>query len=291
MTPLISVKIPTYNCAEYLIQTIKSVLNQKEFDSDLLDIEVIDDCSTKDNPEEVVTRYGQGKVTFFRQSQNVGAVKNFNTCINRTSCEYLHILHGDDYLEDNFYKEIYNLIISRDANLYSTRCYIVNETSKILDNSSIINSTDLSNFIYQTPIQFANVIFKTKSAKTNGGFDESLIHLNDRDMWLRLSLESQWVHSNKILANYRFFEGNDSSKLIKTGQNIIDYHRFYNKHSDILNLSTMQIQNILFNIYLKQSLNLNSSDLKSNRLVMKSVLGISYYYFRLRSKLKSLFKK
>ena len=291
MKPLISVKIPTYNCAEYLIQTIKSILNQKDFDLELLEIEVIDDCSTLDNPEDIVNKYGQGKVGFYRQPQNVGAVKNFNTCINRTSCEYLHILHGDDYLEDNFYSEIHKLISSQDANLYSTRCYIVNETSKILDNSSIINSTDLGNFIYQTPIQFANVIFKTKSAKTNGGFDESLIHLNDRDMWLRLSLESQWVHSNKILANYRVFEGNDSSKLIKTGQNLIDYHRFYIKHADILNLSTSQIQNILFNIFLKQSLNLNSSDLKSNRLVMKSILGISYYYFRLRGKLKSLLKK
>ena len=43
MNPLISVKIPTFNCAEYLIQTIISVLNQKDFDLDLLEIEVVDD--------------------------------------------------------------------------------------------------------------------------------------------------------------------------------------------------------------------------------------------------------
>jgi len=291
MEPLISVKIPTYNCATYLIQTIESVLNQKDFDLDLLDIEVIDDSSTLDNPEEVVNKYGLGRVKFHRQPQNVGAVKNFNTCIERSKYKYLHILHGDDYVESNFYSEIYKMIVSQDAELFSTRSYMVNESSSIVADSNIILNTNLDNFKYHTPIQFASVIFSTSLAKSNGGFDESLIHLNDRDMWLRLTSVSKWVHSNKILANYRVFKGNDSSKLIKTGKNLLDYHRFYDKHADNLNLSTAQIHTILFNMYINQSLTLSNSDLTSNRLIIKSILGRSHIKFLIRSKLKSLIKK
>lgn len=291
MEPIISVKIPTYNCANYLIQTIASVLNQKDFDLDLLDIEVIDDYSTLDDPESVVKQYGKNRVKFYQNSKNIGAVNTFNTCIERSNCKFIHILHGDDYIESNFYSEIYKMIVSQDAELFSTRCYMVNESSSIVADSNIILNTNLDNFKYHTPIQFASVIFSTSLAKSNGGFDDSLIHLNDRDMWLRLTSVSKWVHSNKILANYRVFEGNDSSKLIKTGKNLLDYHRFYDKHADNLNLSTAQIHTILFNMYINQSLILSNSDLNSNRLIIKSILGRSYINFLIRSQLKSLIKK
>jgi len=70
-----------------------------------MQIEVVDDCSDKDEPEEVVDEIGQGRVLFYKKSINGGAIHNFNTCIER-SCGYLvHILHGDDSVETGFYKQ------------------------------------------------------------------------------------------------------------------------------------------------------------------------------------------
>ena len=54
-----SVIIPTYNCAEFLKQTLQSVLAQDPGKA-LMKIIVVDDHSTKDDPEAVVKEFGQG---------------------------------------------------------------------------------------------------------------------------------------------------------------------------------------------------------------------------------------
>ena len=57
--PLWSVMIPTYNCARYLRETLASVLAQDP-GPEVMQIKVIDDCSTLDDPEAVVTETWTG---------------------------------------------------------------------------------------------------------------------------------------------------------------------------------------------------------------------------------------
>ena len=81
--PRWSVMIPTYHCADYLAHTLRSVLRQDP-GPDAMQIEVVDDRSERDDPERVVRDVGGGRVSFFRQPQNVGHVRNFNTCLQRS---------------------------------------------------------------------------------------------------------------------------------------------------------------------------------------------------------------
>ena len=69
--PLWSVMIPTYNCAGYLRETLASVLAQDP-GPEAMQIEVVDDASTRDDPEAVVREFGGSRVGFFRQPENVG---------------------------------------------------------------------------------------------------------------------------------------------------------------------------------------------------------------------------
>ena len=100
--PLWSVMIPTYNCAALLRETLKSVLAQDP-GREQMQIEVIDDASTKDDPEAVVRELGQGRVAFHRHSKNIGATANFNTCLSRSRGTLVQILHGDDLVLPGFY--------------------------------------------------------------------------------------------------------------------------------------------------------------------------------------------
>ncbi len=49
---------------------------------------------------------GKGRVAFYQQKKNVGSLRNFEECLNRSKGHYIHLLHGDDFVKKGFYEEI-----------------------------------------------------------------------------------------------------------------------------------------------------------------------------------------
>jgi glycosyltransferase involved in cell wall biosynthesis len=70
--PLLSICIPTYNRAEYLDKCITSIVSQKEFHSDDVEL-VISDNASADNTGEIVRQYqNQHKnIRYFRNDENI----------------------------------------------------------------------------------------------------------------------------------------------------------------------------------------------------------------------------
>ena len=100
--PLWSVMIPTFNRTTYLVRTLESVLAQDP-GRDEMQIEVVDNCSTTDDPEPIVRAVGGDRVIFTRNPQNLGSMRNFNRCIERARGHLVNILHSDDWVEPTFY--------------------------------------------------------------------------------------------------------------------------------------------------------------------------------------------
>jgi glycosyltransferase involved in cell wall biosynthesis len=224
--------IPTYNCARFLPETLESVLSQ-DIDPEEMQIEVIDDCSTSDDPEAVVREFGQGRVRFYRQPANVGATGNFNTCIRRSEGKLIHILHGDDYVLPGFYADMQLLAAkSPDAVLFGCRMFFCDEEGlynhmtekfKALSPSAHEARDMMSDF---NPFQFGGVVVKRSAYEDLGGFMQALIHTADWEMWTRVAGSYQLSLTNKVLAVYRTFPGSDSSRLMKTAENLRDHARF-----------------------------------------------------------------
>src|SRR5690242_12222648 len=64
--PFWSVMIPTYNGTDYLREALESVLRQDP-GPDQMQIELVDNCSTRNDPEIVAREIGGGRVACYRQ--------------------------------------------------------------------------------------------------------------------------------------------------------------------------------------------------------------------------------
>jgi glycosyltransferase involved in cell wall biosynthesis len=222
--------IPTFNCASYLRQTLESVLTQDR-GPEQMQIEVVDDCSTKDDPEAVVRRIGQGRVAFFRKPKNEGAIANFNTCIRRSRGRLVHILHGDDWVLPGFYQRVTAVAEQNpDVALIASRSFFVDEENVIRAVTERLRELEhgakaVGSFFYQTPIQAPGIVVRRSFYEKHGGFLPALIHTADCEMWARAIGLGGGLVMPDVLASYREFAANDSGRLARTGENLKDFER------------------------------------------------------------------
>lgn len=225
--PLWSVMIPAFNCAKYLGQTLESVLAQTPGPGEM-QIEVVDDCSTKDDPESVVKSIGAGRVTFYHKDKNEGVVANFNTCLQRSRGYLVHLLHGDDYVMPGFYQRMSSAARDcPDASMFFCRCLIVEEDGTLDQLSPRCRDLEKESkgpgvVFYSNPVPTPGVVVQRSFYEQHGGFLPELVHVADWEMWIRALGYSKCRAINEILAVYRWFPGNDTSRLARTGENIRD---------------------------------------------------------------------
>lgn len=225
--PLWSIMIPTFNCAQYLRQTLESVLAQDPGPAHM-QIEVVDDVSTKDDPEAVVREVGKGRVKFHRKAKNEGATTNFNTCIERSRGHLVHILHGDDKVEPGFYSRFAAAFEeSPGCAVIFARAFIIDEKDKLLELSDDVpslrcQSADASGLLLINPIRTPAAVIRRNFYERHGGFDPALVHTADWEMWVRAITQGGGRMVNWPLASYRSFGANDSSRLMQTAENLRD---------------------------------------------------------------------
>ena len=226
--PFWSIMIPTYNCAEYLRDTLESVL------ADLpagrpVQIEVVDDCSMRDDPEAVVAACRDARVDFFRQPRNVGPQANFTTCIQRARGEWVHILHGDDLVVPGFYETLETALRAHpDAAAAFCRTINVDASGAPIDLSEPeadqagMHPGLIGKLAIRNLIMFPSMVVKRETYERLGGFHPALFHAADWDMWKRVALAGPVWYEPAPLAMYRLHEQSDTSALMRSGANIAD---------------------------------------------------------------------
>jgi len=228
--PLWSVMIPVYNCSQYLSQLLESVLGQDPGPG-LMQIEVIDDHSTDANVQEIVERIGGGRVGYYRQPENVGSLRNFETCLNRAKGQWVHLLHGDDFVSPGFYKEIKLLFETYpEAGAAFTGFHYVDEDSAVLyPNKALAEKPGyIKNWLtiisQSQCIQPPAMVVKRSVYEELGAFF-GVHYGEDWEMWVRISYRFPIVHSPVALANYRIHTTNITSRYFLSGQNIRDIRK------------------------------------------------------------------
>ncbi|WP_317195400.1 glycosyltransferase family 2 protein [Rufibacter roseolus] len=237
--PLWSVMIPVYNCAAYLPETLESVINQAMPEQEM-QIEVIDDASSDAQVEDLVLRIGKGRIKYFRQPENVGSLRNFETCINRATGTLVHILHGDDRVLPGFYQKMGSLFQKYpQAGAALCRFRYVDEKGRWLYDQTLEMEEDgilkdwLTRVAVRNPSQYAATVVKREVYERLGSF-YGLTYGEDWEMWVRIAKHFPVAYTPDILADYRKHLSSISSNTFLTGQNSQDMLKVMAMIQDLL---------------------------------------------------------
>jgi glycosyltransferase involved in cell wall biosynthesis len=225
--PLWSVMIPTYNCAEYLRQTLASVLAQDP-GLDVMQITVVDDHSTLDDPAAVVEELGRGRVEFYRQPHNVGLVKNFQTTLELSRGKLIHQLHGDDLVRDGFYQKLQRAFIENpEIGAAFCRHIVMDEHSHWQhispleqQESGVLPSSWLDLLAGFQRIQTPSIVVRREVYEKLGGFDYRLAIAEDWEMWVRIAANYPVWYEVEPLAMYRKHSSSISNRNVKNGKHL-----------------------------------------------------------------------
>ena len=227
--PRWSVMIPTFNCARELRAALHSVLAQDP-GPDAMQIEVVDDCSTRDDPEAVVREIGGGRVAFHRQERNVGHTGNFNTCLQRARGGLVHLLHGDDFVLDGFYRTLGRAFEARpEIGAAFCRYVAVDEEGRwrvlapLLQEHSGVIADWLPMIAEGQRLQPPSIVVRRAVYEHVGGFDRRIREYGeDWEMWVRIAAAYPVWHQVEPLAAYRMQTGSLTGRSMRTGQNMRD---------------------------------------------------------------------
>ncbi len=229
--PLWSVMIPTYNCADYLRDALASVLVQDP-GSHQMQITVVDDSSTRDDPAAVVREVAGDRVQLVRNNQNLGATATFNRCIALAEGSLIHILHGDDAVREGFYRTL-QLAFEAEPGIGAAFCRVLD-----IDEAGMWRSLDLplqpkAGVIHEfwrysavmQKITFPGMVLRAEAVAVVGGFDQRLSHAADWELWTRIALHYPIWYEPTPLALYRVHSRSDTSALRRNARDVEDVRR------------------------------------------------------------------
>ena len=216
MPPLVSVIIPTYNCAPYLAEAIDSVLLHVGVNMEII---VVDDGST-DNTKEVVEKY-RDRITYITHVPGRGASAARNLGIRHASGEWIAFQDADDiWFPEKLAKQLdaiqsypHARLVFADT-LVSRNRVVVQDSlmSKRLKKWCERNTTQIPDVYYghvYKELLFGNyictitVLLHRDVLDDARMFDETLKVGEDYDLWLRIALNYPAIYVDRVFCEYR----------------------------------------------------------------------------------------
>lgn len=135
LKPKISVIIAAYNVSKYIEQAVKSVINQTLKNIEII---IVNDGST-DNTLEILNQFAskdQRIIIINKQNEGLGYARNAGIAIAQG--EYVHLMDGDDYMDDDFLESLVKAADKNNSDLVisTNRCF-EDGTGKTLHHSTL----------------------------------------------------------------------------------------------------------------------------------------------------------
>ena len=215
----VTVVLPAYNAAQYLPETIESVLTQTFDNFELL---IIENGST-DNTAEVAYQYSQQdkRIKLFSQQSNQGVSVAGNKGIHLAVGNIIAFIDADDqWLPNKLTRHIEHLNQDTKLGVSFGRVEFLNPDGKPTGQfcNNPLSNIQPQHFLYENPtITVSNLVVRRDVFEEFGGFEETMSHSEDLDFLLRVACSERWKIEgiNEVLMQYRTSLGGLSSDLYR----------------------------------------------------------------------------
>jgi len=201
MKPLVSVITPSYNQAQYLEDTIQSVIQQ---DYPNLEYIVVDGGST-DGSLEVIERY-KNKLAWWVSEPDEGQADAINKGFRKSSGEIIAWLNSDDlYLPGTISSAVEVFENNSQAGVIYGNAVSADADGRLLNKLSFSNWGTLDFLKFNIICQPA-VFMKRSLVEKVGYLDASYHFFLDHQLWIRLSRETEFLHHPQVWAVSRYHQ-------------------------------------------------------------------------------------
>ena len=179
-----SIIIPTYNRADLLPETIRSVQNQTFMDWECI---VVDDGSTDGTRQvvEAIIKSDSRIKYFFQENAERSAARNNG--IRNSSGEYICFLDSDDHFLSNHLYDLGKMIDSQRIEKAMVIYQAINISNEKQEVTKLEQPGDnLVEFIYLNPISPSRVCV-SKDVLDELNFDEDIVIVEDVILWMKIA--------------------------------------------------------------------------------------------------------
>ncbi|MFC5652884.1 glycosyltransferase [Paenibacillus solisilvae] len=197
---MVSVITIYYNRAEYVMESIQSLLDQTYTD---LEIIAVDDGST-DNTLELLHSFSDPRLKVISHP-NQGFVKSIISAVSLASHEIIAIHgSGDISLPERIEKQV--KVLEERPEIGVVGCYVANEN--MVSNESMISKPEIDKkigiskqLLHMNIFLHGEVMFRKSIYLKAGGYRDYFKFAQDYDLWLRMSLYTEFAVVKEVLYN------------------------------------------------------------------------------------------
>lgn len=216
--------IPAYNAQDFLGEAIQSVLDQTRSVDEII---VVDDCST-DQTREIAESFKE--VTYLRTPTNSGHATARNIAIEHVKSDYIGWLDADDVWEPMHLEVVAELLDKHpEAGVACSPCRTFGTVSGVrrcleTDEKPRLATEDCFRW---TCVPAMSAVTRTDVTQEVNGFDASYRTAPDFDFWLRMSLKTLFVSTQRVTVNYRWHASQISSQSVGQARSIRQIRSMY----------------------------------------------------------------
>jgi glycosyltransferase involved in cell wall biosynthesis len=208
--PTVSVVIPTHNPSVLLRRTLRSVLGQTGVD---LDVVIVDDGSA-DGTADLIAGLADPRVRLERNPVPCGVSRARNRGIAAARGDWVAFLDDDDLWAPDKLSSQVAAAESSERDWCYAGTVAVSPSLEVLAGGPPPQPAEVSRWLpWRNMVRdgASNVLVRRELLQRTGGFDASLRHMSDWDLWIRLGQAGPPAAVERPLVAYLIHPGNASA--------------------------------------------------------------------------------